>query len=259
MTDGLGAVLAEIAQNGGSRTLGERAYEAIHEAIVTGLLAPSARLPIEEVARGLGMSPMPVREALGRLHEGGLVDLVAHRGATVTALTVDDLREIYVSRLALEPVAVADAARRFSADDAERARDALARHAQAYESGTPLETFSAHTTFHLALYEAAHNPWLTRLIRPLWESSQRYRLSLPPEYRRRLRERLAEHERILEACIAHEPTLAAMELHNHLVHTANRVGARMGQEPLFDNIDEPTAARLPELMPPLPIERLAAI
>lgn len=245
----LGVKLAAIEQNGDSATLGERAYEALHEALVTGVLTPGERLPIEDVAEGLGMSPMPIREALSRLHERGLVQLVSHRGATVPSLSVADLRELYVSRLALEPVAVARAARLFTPEHEQRAREALARHAHAYEHGTPRETFSAHASFHFALYEAADHSWLVRLIGPLWESAERYRLSVPPAYRRRLRERLSEHERILAACVDHDPERAATELYDHLVRTANRVGMRMGHESLFDYVDSAEAERLAQLAP----------
>jgi DNA-binding GntR family transcriptional regulator len=249
MTETLGSKLNSIEQNGRGRTLGERAFSVIHDAIVTGLLAPGERLPIEAVASGLDMSPMPVREALGRLHEDGLVDVVPHRGASVMSLTVEDLHDLYLSRLALEPVAAASAARRFDADDAERAREALERHSEAAEHGTPVETFTAHTAFHFAIYEASGRPWLVRLIRPLWESSQRYRLSLPKSYRRLLRERRAEHERMLDACIDGDACAAGMEVYNHLVRTAERIAVRMGQDPMFESIDLDAAAALLTALP----------
>jgi DNA-binding GntR family transcriptional regulator len=200
----------------------------LHQAIITGELAAGERLPIEELAEMLEMSPMPIREALRRLDDAGLVDHVPHRGARVRELSIDDLREIYEVRLALEPLAVAHAAERFTDADAEAAGEALARHILAYETGTPQEIFAAHTDFHFALYNAARSRWLVRLITPLWQSSERYRFATPPRYRRRLAERRAEHERILAACVANDPEGAARELRGHLLKTARRVAARMG-------------------------------
>jgi DNA-binding GntR family transcriptional regulator len=100
----------------------------------------------------------------------------------------------------------------------------------AYRKGPPIEAFASHTEFHFALYDAANSRWLKRLITPLWESSERYRMALPARYGRALEERRGEHERILAACIAHDPETAARELYDHLVETANRVSHRMGSD-----------------------------
>ncbi len=226
--------LAQLAAASGHRTLAERAFAALHEAIVTGKLEPGERLPIEELAGPLQMSPMPVREALRRLHAAGLVENIPHRGARVTELSIDDLREVYEARLELEPLAVRHAAERFTDEDARTAAAALDRHVRAYRRGDVNETFTAHTDFHFALYRASGSRWLLRLITPLWESSQRYRMSLPPRYRRALEERRSEHERILRACVGRSPDDAARELHNHLVITANRVSSQMGGGDLFE-------------------------
>src|SRR5205085_5497231 len=106
--------LAALRPTGGHRTLAERAFETLHEAVVTGVLAPGERLPIEELAEILEMSPMPIREALRLLDSVGLVENIPHRGARVTELSINDLREVYEARLALEPLAVRHAAERFT-------------------------------------------------------------------------------------------------------------------------------------------------
>ena len=105
------------------RTLAERAFATLHEAIVTGVLAPGERLPIQELAGVLELSPMPIREALRQLDSLGLVENIPHRGARVTELSIDDLREDYDARLALEQLAVRHAAEKFTAEDAKLARE----------------------------------------------------------------------------------------------------------------------------------------
>jgi DNA-binding GntR family transcriptional regulator len=231
---------AEWAAPGGHRTLAEKAFSALHRAIVTGALKPGGRLRIEELAEMLDMSPMPIREALRRLDSVGLVEHVPHRGASVTELSIDDLREVYEARLALEPLAVRHAAERFTDADAEAASESLARHVDAYRRDDAAQAWAAHTDFHFALYRAAGSRWLLRLITPLWESSERYRLaSLPVQ--RSLDERRREHERILEACVQANPELAAAELFSHLALTANLVARAMGGEELFE-IEEPAVA-----------------
>ncbi|MCD6727562.1 MAG: GntR family transcriptional regulator [Solirubrobacteraceae bacterium] len=231
--DDLSGRLAGIAHTGGHRTLAERAFASLHEAIVTGVLQPGERLPIEELATVLDMSPMPIREALRRLDAAGMVENVPHRGARVTELSIDDLREVYQARLALEPLAIRQAAMRFTDADAKTASDALQRHRTAVRHNDVVAAWRAHTDFHFALYDAAGSRWLIRLVTPLWETSERYRhASSPIAWRLDARQR--EHDRILEACIAHDPERAAAELHNHLVGTAEHVSSDMGGPQLFE-------------------------
>ena len=220
----------------GHRTLAEKAFVALHDAIVRGELQPGERLPIEELAEVLDMSPMPIREALRRLDAVGLVENVPHRGARVTELSLEDLRDVYEARLALEPLAVQHAAERFDTNDAERGRELLDALNKLGDRGGP-ETWAAHTAFHFCLYEAAGSDWLLRLIRPLWESSERYRLAAPTK--RKLSMRRDEHERILQACVDHQAAVARAELHNHLTRTASLVARSMGGGDLFEPIELP--------------------
>src|ERR1700691_3303545 len=85
----------------GHRTLAEKAFETLHAAIITARLRVGTRLPIEELAQLLRMSPMPIREAVRRLDAAGLVENIPHRGARVTELSITDLSEVFEARLAL--------------------------------------------------------------------------------------------------------------------------------------------------------------
>jgi DNA-binding GntR family transcriptional regulator len=230
MAGGLGRLVGDGVA-GGHRTLADRAFAALHDAIVAGHLAPGERLPIEELGLALGMSAMPIREALRRLDAAGLVENIPHRGARVTELSIADLAEVYEARLALEPLAVRRAAQRFTAGHAALAVERLAALNELPDDNSP-ETWAAHTAFHFALYDAAESAWLTRLIRPLWETSQRYRLAV--RVARKLDTRRSEHDAILRACIDHDAERAASSLHEHLITTANVVAVAMGGEPLFD-------------------------
>jgi DNA-binding GntR family transcriptional regulator len=219
----------------GHRTLADRAFAALHDAIVAGHLAPGERLPIEELGDALGMSAMPIREALRRLDAAGLVENIPHRGGRVTELSVPDLAEVYEARLALEPLAVRRAAERFGAGEAALATQRLRALDELPDEHSP-ESWAAHTAFHFALYEAADSRWLLRLIEPLWETSQRYRLAA--NVAPRLRARSDEHEVILRACVDHDAELAARLLYNHLTRTANVVSRAMGGRTLFEPLLE---------------------
>lgn len=216
-----------VAGRSDHRTLAERAYATLHEAIVTGVLEPDERLPIGDLAEVLRVSPMPVREALRRLESVGLVENIPHRGARVAELSIEDLTEVYEARLTLEQLAIHHGAEHFSEEDRERAQDALDRIYAAHGENRMTDAWRAHTEFHFALYNASHSRWLMRLIYPVWESTERYRFAVEP-IRRRLDDRGGEHERILAACVRHDPDAAAFELHNHLVRTANVIAQAMG-------------------------------
>jgi DNA-binding GntR family transcriptional regulator len=224
-------VLGDLGGDARSRTLADRAFAAVHEAILVGRLEPGRRLPIEELAGALEMSPMPVREALRRLDAVGLVEHVPHRGARVTELSVADLVEIYEARLALEPLAVRHAAERLGEEDAERARAAFAALAKVVRRPGP-RTWPIHTEFHFTLYRATGSRWLLRLITPLWESAERYRMAAWPKGRLDVRQ--IEHQAILDAVVDHQPARAADLMHDHLATTANELAARMGHQAVFE-------------------------
>jgi DNA-binding GntR family transcriptional regulator len=234
-------VLMDERSGPGHRTLAEKAFQTLHTAIVTGQLRPGTRLPIEELADVMAMSPMPIREALRLLDSVGLVENIPHRGARVTELSIEDLHEVYDARLALEPLAVRLGAMNFTAEEAKGARALLEAHVRAYRKRDLRLIWSTHTAFHIALYDAAHSKWLSRLIRPLWETSERYRFAMLP-VRANLDQRLVEHERILDACIRHEPEIAATELHNHLTATANLIADQMGGNRQFELVEVPPDA-----------------
>lgn len=225
------AVLADDASIRGHRTLAEKAFGTLHTAIITGRLRPGARLPIEELAELLQMSPMPIREALRRLDAAGLVDNIPHRGARVSELSVSDLEEVYEARLVLEPLAIRRAAERFTRED-----EALVRERVEALHGMPDDnsgaTSAAHEELHFALYAAARSVWLLRLIRPVWETSERYCLEVPQC--RQLDARTGEHDEILAACVAGDPDHAARALHDHLATTANNIAVAMGGVPLYE-------------------------
>jgi DNA-binding GntR family transcriptional regulator len=225
------AVLADEGSSRGHRTLAEKAFETLHWAIITGRLRPGARLPIEELAEVLDMSPMPIREAVRRLDAAGLVENIPHRGARVTELSVTDLSEVYEARMALEVLAIRRAAERFQDADEEAARHRL-HTLEAMTDDRTAEASSAHAAFHFALYDAADSAWLLRLIRPVWETSERYCLEVPES--RQLKKRRWEHRVILESCVTHDPDTAAIALHDHLATTANNISRAMGGKALFE-------------------------
>jgi len=224
---------------GGHRTLAERAFSALHEGIVSGQLAPGQRLRIDQLAGALDMSHLPIREAIRQLENQGLVQHTPHVGARVTELSLDDLRQLYDARLLIEPEVIRRSATEFNDADAAVARELLDRYTLGSERLEPAALWQAHTDFHFALYTACRSSWFMRLVTPLWESSQRYRLSIPTlSAAQRNAEAALEHEELLTACVTHDPERAAVVLHDHLVKTANLIIGEMGGDLTFPLIGE---------------------
>jgi DNA-binding GntR family transcriptional regulator len=198
------------------RTMAEAALERLREAIILGELTPGTALRLHDLAGSLGMSISPIREAVRQLEALGLAEHVPHHGAKVVALDIDELRELFSIRLALETMAVRRAAELFDAEDERTARSFLSDLDDARRGGDARTAVRAHTAFHFTLYEAARSSWLVRLIRPAWDSCERYRPVLlgaggSPQ------DRHAELDReLLGACAASDSDRAAAALHAHL-------------------------------------------
>ena len=109
------------------RTMAEYALEQLREAIIMGELPAGTPLRLDELARSLGMSISPIREAVRQLEALGLAKHVPHQGARVLDFDVEELRDLFQIRLALESLAVRRAAERFTDANAEAARAQLER------------------------------------------------------------------------------------------------------------------------------------
>ena len=197
------------------RTMAEAALERLREAIIMGELTPGTPLRLEDLAHQLGMSISPIREAVRQLEALGLAEHVPHHGAKVMRLDVEELRELFSVRLALEGMALRRAADLFEPADAETARGHLTAYDEARRRGDTRAAMRAHTAFHFALYEAARSGWLLRLIRPAWDSCERYRPVLLAAGAVQDRHEELDVE-LLEACSRQEPDRAARALRQHL-------------------------------------------
>jgi DNA-binding GntR family transcriptional regulator len=216
------------------RTMAEYALEQLREAIIMGELPAGTPLRLDELARSLGMSISPIREAVRQLEALGLAKHVPHQGARVLDFDVDELRDLFQIRLALESLAVRRAAEQFTDADAEAARAQLARFDAAAALDDVRESMRAHTDFHFTLYDASQCGWLVALIRPPWDRSERFRPALltskdGPQERHR-----AYDQALLDACTAHDPEAAAAALHDHLELASVIFEHELGGRGIFD-------------------------
>src|SRR5690242_12822598 len=124
--------------------MAEAALERLREAIIMGELTPGTPLRLEDLARQLGMSISPIREAVRQLEALGLAEHVPHHGAKVMRLDVEELRELFSIRLALEGMAVRRAAELLEPAVAATARASLAAYDEARRRGDIRSAVRAH-------------------------------------------------------------------------------------------------------------------
>ena len=145
------------------------ATELIREAIIEGRLAPGQRLKEEELARELGISRTPVREALLLLQAEDLIDAAPNRGATVRTHTGQDLDDLYQLRALLEGYAARRAASRITDDAVARLRASCERFEELDALGDLRDLVRENLFFHSTILELAGSARLDSMVRKVIE------------------------------------------------------------------------------------------
>ena len=199
------------------RTLSEQLFEIVRERIVTGALPGSAPIRQDALATELGVSKIPLREALGRLEQEGLIVSQANRGYSVRPMSAEQADEIYALRLAIEPAAAAQAA--LHASDTERAEALAAFHAldEAAHSA-PAEVAVRNRHFHVAMVRPGGRLLTTQLVERLAILAERYVVAHLRPAGRDARAHL-EHREMIDAWMARDGTAIERLLHRHIEAT----------------------------------------
>ena len=194
------------------KTAQEAVLLEIRERLADGRLRPGQAIRPDVIGDELGVSSVPVREALRILEGAGQVRNRPHKGYLVTELKIEDLQEIHQVRQVLEAEAVRQALPRLQAEHIEAMREALQEMNSVEDDVIGMK--AANRQFHFALFEAARMPHLLRLISWLWDSSEPYCsfYFMLPENRHRIDD---EHERIVNAAVAGDVELTIKELDEH--------------------------------------------
>jgi DNA-binding GntR family transcriptional regulator len=215
----------------GSGTARARVYANLRDAIVRADLAPGRQLSENELAASLGVSRTPVREALVRLRDDRLVDIVPQLGTFVSPISNRAVADAQFIREALECAAVRAGAARVTGEDI----DTLEQNLTAQERARETQDFDAFYVlddqFHQALCDLSG--------RSVWAITQRAkghlnrirRLSLPmPSY---IAEMIAEHRQIVARLADHDPDGAETALRHHLQMVLREVPRIREQHPDF--------------------------
>lgn len=233
--------LEEIAANVSRkyRTSQSMVADGLREAILSGVLQEGQPLRQAEIANLFGVSRVPVREALRQLEGEGLVISHAHRGAVVSTLSHDEIREITEMRIALETLAIRTAMEHITKDDlqhAEKALDAIDR-----EKNLAAKWADHDWAFHASLYSPSGWTRLLASIKTQHRNFDRFicvHLDLT-DYRKKAQQ---EHRRLLELCRVRKVKPAVDLLSSHIRDIGEIVFSQVEEAP-ENQPDEKMSAR----------------
>lgn len=205
-----------------SKSLSEKAYLYIKNAIIANQFRPGEALSEELIAAKLSMSRTPIREALRKLQLEGLVQIIPNRGAFVTRLSLNDIREIFQLREVLEGAASRLAAEFISPDVLERFERKRKELELKSPSADHQEFYNFGLELHDAILKAARNRRLYNFIHSLNDQIERLRgiSSLDPK---RTETSFGQHCALLDALKARDGTAAEGAMVAHIVDTRNSV------------------------------------
>ena len=214
-------------------TKSDFAYTTLRGKILSGEFAPGQVFNQATLARTIGISTTPLREALRRLKSEGLVELGAHKDAKVTDLSPEEARDLLEVRRSLDPLAAALAAERRTKADIAAIREAAAG-VEPLRHDAGLDDLAAHRRFHAAVSRASHNALLVATLDGLWDKADRYRrFGLEVERSQAERDRTAaEHVRLVECVVAGDADGAAAVMRDHVAASLGaRAAWRLGAPP----------------------------
>ena len=196
------------------------AKDSLLRAIRAGRYRPGQALRQNDIARDLGLSSTPVREALTDLAASGLVVYEQHRGVRVADVGPERVRQVYSARKLIEREAARLAVPAVDAATLRRLRDLLADMAECRRRGDQEKLMAADEAFHLTILGAGGNPFLVDAVRQLWDAFPRYFIWLSEA---RMAQSMDEHAHMLDALEAGDEAAVLAAVDAHLDHFLDAV------------------------------------
>lgn len=200
-----------------------RVAALLRDQILSGALSEGMQLRQEKLAAELGVSRVPIREALHQLEAEGLVTLESHKGAVVSGLSIDDLEEVYEIRARLETWLLELSMPLLTQHDYARAEELLATMAEDQQDE---HWSSLNWNFHSALYAPANRPQTLELIRKLYLNAYRH-FPLPIRLTGGRDRMHREHELLLALCREGDIQRAKDHLEQHILMGARGLIGRL--------------------------------
>lgn len=197
------------------QTVASMTLDAIRDGILHGAYTEGEPLRQDALADELGVSRIPIREALRQLETEGLVTFNPHRGAIVSSLSLAEIEEVFDLRASIEPDLMRRAMPRLTSHQLDQADDVLDRYAVALRTGDVAKWGELNWQFHASLYAPAERPITMSIVQRLHQQSDRYlRMQLALTHgETRANE---EHRAIAAAARAHDTKRACQLLRDHV-------------------------------------------
>ncbi|MGG1558603.1 GntR family transcriptional regulator [Geobacillus thermoleovorans] len=195
-------------------TLQEKVTAALRKMILLRKFTPGERLIQEELAESLGVSRMPIREALQRLEIEGLIEIIPHKGAVVKEISKEDIEEIYFLRSLLEGLAVQKSLNHLSKEDISCLEDLVEKMEEDIREDN-LDGFVEHNIlFHQLLRKGCNWKRIDKMIQYLWNGYPPYVPSLLPKTMKTSNE---EHRQMLKAIQEKDPVKLRYLMEKHVM------------------------------------------
>ena len=228
------SVAQSVRRSGRPRgaTAASRIYSDLRTELVSLRRRPGEPISEAEIALSYGVSRTPVREAILKLSDEGLLEIFPQSGIFVSRIPVAALPEAIIIRKALEETTARLAAERATSSQILVLRSILARQREAEAAGDRDAFHQADESFHGTIADVAGYPGIWRLIQQVKVHVDRYRrLTLPQAGR--IGRTITEHEAILGAIEAHDPDRARAAMETHLERLLKDISAIQSINPEF--------------------------
>ena len=197
-------------------------FNTLRDAILRGDLQPGERLMEIHLAKKLGVSRTPVREAISMLEQEGLAVTYPRRGAQVAKMTVKDLDDVLEIREVLDTLAASLACRNMNSDDINNLATACADFEKATRGNDIREVVRTDEAFHNVIYEASNNPRLRAILLNLKGQMYRFRFEYVKD-KSNYPFLIKEHKDILEALKTRNEEEVIKHTKKHLVNQMESV------------------------------------
>jgi DNA-binding GntR family transcriptional regulator len=213
-------------------TAASRIYSDLRSELVSLQRRPGEAISEAEIALSFGVSRTPVREAILKLSDEGLLEIFPQSGIFVSRIPIDALPEAIIIRKALEETTARLAAERATSSQILALRSVLERQREASAAGDSETFHQADELFHATIAEVAGYPGIWKFIQQVKIHVDRYRrLTLPQPGR--IPKVITEHEAIVTAIEAHEPERARRAMEAHLESLLDNISATQHINPEF--------------------------
>jgi DNA-binding GntR family transcriptional regulator len=203
-------------------TAQEAVLAELRRAILEGEMRPGTQILQDSVAESLGVSRVPVREALKILEGEGQVSYAPHRGYFVAELSYEELVEVYRIRELLEAEAMSEAIEKVTPEDIARMEEAIEDMERAGTVVDIVAMTAANRRFHFALIDPCERPRLIKFIRQLWDMTDPYRsVYFADASNRKLVNK--EHREILEAAKSGRTRVCVEAMRRHRRNAVKRL------------------------------------